>query len=79
MKDGFVNLKIASKIATLSFFHPQSNSMPSYLLKELIEKFDSLSEDESVNVIVLKSEGEKAFCAGASFDELMLTMGKNSS
>ena len=71
MKDGFVNLKIASKIATLSFFHPQSNSMPSYLLKELIEKFDSLSEDESVNVIVLKSEGEKAFCAGASFDELM--------
>ena len=71
MKDGFVNLKVAKKIATLSFFHPQSNSMPTPLLKELTEKFVDLSEDESVSVIVLKSEGEKAFCAGASFDELM--------
>ena len=71
MNDGFVNLKVAKKIATLSFFHPQSNSMPTPLLKELTEKFADLSEDESVSVIVLKSEGEKAFCAGASFDELM--------
>ena len=71
MNDGFVNLKVAKKIATLSFFHPQSNSMSTPLLKELTEKFVDLSDDESVSVIVLKSEGEKAFCAGASFDELM--------
>ena len=71
MSEGFVKLKTENKIATLSFSHPQSNSMPSYLLKDLIEKFNQLSEDNDVNVIVLKSEGEKAFCAGASFDELI--------
>lgn len=71
MPQGIVKLEIKNKIATLSFFHPQSNSMPSYLLNKLIEKFNQLSEDNSVNVIVLKSEGEKAFCAGASFDELI--------
>ncbi|MCW8848455.1 MAG: enoyl-CoA hydratase-related protein, partial [Melioribacteraceae bacterium] len=71
MSQGIVKLEIENKIATLSFFHPQSNSMPSNLLNELIEKFNQLSEDEKVNLIVLKSEGEKAFCAGASFDELI--------
>ncbi len=71
MSKGIVRLKKENKIATLSFFHPQSNSMPSSLLKELIEKFNELSEDESINVIILKSEGNKAFCAGASFDELI--------
>lgn len=71
MNHGYVNLEIENKIAVLSFFHPQSNSMPSYLINELIEKFNQLSEDKSVNTIVLKSDGEKAFCAGASFDELI--------
>jgi methylglutaconyl-CoA hydratase len=71
MHQGIVKLKIDNKIAILSFFHPQSNSMPSYLLYDLIDKFNQLSEDDSVNVIVLKSEGEKVFCAGASFDELI--------
>lgn len=71
MSKGMVKLIKENKIATLSFFHPQSNSMPSFLLKELIDKFNQLSEDESVSVIVLKSDGDKAFCAGASFDELI--------
>lgn len=71
MRKGTVGLKKENKIATLSFFHPQSNSMPSSLIKELIEKFNQLSDDESVNVIILKSEGDKTFCAGASFDELI--------
>lgn len=71
MHQGVVKLETDYKIAMLSFFHPQSNSMPSYLLNELIEKFNQLSDNNSVNVIVLKSGGEKAFCAGASFDELI--------
>ena len=71
MNDGYVKLKIEHKVATLSFFHPQSNSLPSLLLNEMIEKFNQLSDDENVNVIILKSDGERAFCAGASFDELI--------
>ncbi len=71
MNEGFVKLETKNKIATLTFYHPKSNSLPSTLLSELTQKFNELSEDENVNVILLKSEGEKTFCAGASFDELM--------
>ncbi len=71
MNEGFVKLETENKIATLTFYHPKSNSLPSTLLSELTQKFNELSEDENVNVILLKSEGEKTFCAGASFDELM--------
>ncbi|SEK83542.1 methylglutaconyl-CoA hydratase [Aquimarina amphilecti] len=58
-------------IATIEFGHPSSNSFPSELLDRLTEAFNRLSEDSSIHVIILKSEGEKAFCAGASFDELV--------
>lgn len=71
MKEGFVKLEIENKIATLTFYHSKSNSLPPNLLKELTEKFNQLSDDENVNVVVLRSEGDKAFCAGASFDELI--------
>ena len=68
---GSIFTHIDHYIATVTFSHPQSNSFPSELLQKLIDTFDRLSEDEKVRVIVLQSEGEKTFCAGASFDELM--------
>jgi len=71
MKNGFINLETKNKIAILTFFHPKSNSFPSHLLSQLTDHFNQLSENEDVNVILLKSEGEKTFCAGASFDELI--------
>lgn len=58
-------------IATIEFGHPSSNSFPSELLERLTEAINILSDDTAIYVIVLKSEGEKAFCAGASFDELI--------
>jgi len=71
MKSGHVKLEIENRIATITFFHPQSNSLPSSLLEEMVNYFNEVSESENINVIVLKSEGEKTFCAGASFDELI--------
>ena len=71
MNNGFIKLEIENKIATLTFSHPKSNSFPSHLLTELTNHFNQLSNNDDVNVILLKSEGEKTFCAGASFDELM--------
>lgn len=70
-ENGSLYTAINNKIATIEFGHPASNSFPSVLLERLEKEIDKLSGDESVNVIILKSEGEKAFCAGASFDELM--------
>jgi methylglutaconyl-CoA hydratase len=58
-------------VATVTFSHPKSNSFPAELLQKLIDTFDRLSSDDQVKIIVLQSEGEKAFCAGASFDELL--------
>ena len=58
-------------IATVEFGHPASNSLPSELLERIATAFNTLSKDKTVHVIILKSEGERAFCAGASFDELM--------
>lgn len=69
--NGFIATIIDNKTATITFSHPASNSFPSNLLKDLTNELNSLSENESVSVIVLKSEGSGAFCAGASFDELL--------
>ena len=58
-------------VATVTFSHPKSNSFPSELLQKLIDNFDRLSSDDQVKIILLQSEGDKTFCAGASFDELL--------
>ncbi|MEO6405603.1 MAG: enoyl-CoA hydratase/isomerase family protein [Ferruginibacter sp.] len=57
-------------ITSIEFFHPQSNSLPSKLLTQLAQEIHFAGTHEETKVIVLKSAGEKAFCAGASFDEL---------
>jgi len=68
---GTIKTVIENKIATITFSHPASNSFPSHQLKELTNQLNLLSDDVTVSVIVLKSGGEGAFCAGASFDELL--------
>ena len=67
----FVRSEIKNGIGTITFFHPQSNSMPGTHLRNLAAEIEKLGKDDNAKVIVLKSEGDKAFCAGASFDELI--------
>jgi methylglutaconyl-CoA hydratase len=62
---------IENKIATITFGHPASNSFPRKLLDRLTAEFNNLSSNQLISVIVLQSEGSGAFCAGASFDELL--------
>lgn len=71
MSQGHVKTTVETHIATIEFFHPQSNSLPGSLLAQLAEAIDKAGKDDSVRVIILKSSGERAFCAGASFDELI--------
>jgi methylglutaconyl-CoA hydratase len=68
---GTIETIINGNIATLLFFHPSSNSFPSTLLQQLTNEINALSKNDSVSIIVLKSAGTGAFCAGASFDELL--------
>lgn len=69
--NGSLYTSIENKIATVEFGHPASNSFPSELLDRLTKELNKLSENDEVAVIILKSEGDRAFCAGASFDELV--------
>ena len=71
MDNGFVKLKSEDKIAEITFFHPKSNSLPSKLLEEMKIFFDDISKSDKINTVILRSEGDKAFCAGASFNELL--------
>ena len=58
-------------IATISFYHPAQNSLPTNLLNDLAECIIQAGNDQEVKVIILKSGGDRTFCAGASFDELL--------
>jgi len=67
----FVNTQIDSGIATITFFHPQGNALPGMLLARLAADITAAGANPEAKVIVLKSAGDRAFCAGASFDELL--------
>lgn len=69
--NGNVILTNVEGVGTIEFFHPASNSLPGAILKLLAETITAAGADKEIRVIVLKSSGERAFCAGASFDELM--------
>jgi len=66
----FVKLNTENGTGTIEFFHPQSNSLPEHLLTELANTITDAGKDDNIKVIILKSAGKRAFCAGASFDEL---------
>ena len=68
---GHVSLHTENGIATVEFFHPLSNSLPGKLLNKLADTISSFNDNPDVKVIVLRSGGDRAFCAGASFDELV--------
>lgn len=70
-QNGEITTDITNNIGTIEFYHPKGNSLPGSMLRELAETVRETGEKESVNVIVLKSRGDGAFCAGASFDELI--------
>lgn len=70
-EQGSLYTHIENNIATIEFGHPASNSFPSQLLQRLEKELLLVGKNNNVHIIVLKSEGEKAFCAGASFDELV--------
>lgn len=68
---GAVNYQIDAGIARITFEHPAHNSLPSRLLVELAQTIDQLGRAPAVRVIILQSGGDRTFCAGASFDELL--------
>lgn len=69
--NGSITHHIENSVSTIKFYHPKGNSLPGSLLKDLAVKIKEASEAEESHVILLTSGGDGAFCAGASFDELL--------
>ena len=69
--NGYVTSETHKGITSIEFFHPQSNSLPHRILEDLATEIHDAGSENETKVIVLRSAGEKAFCAGASFDELV--------
>jgi methylglutaconyl-CoA hydratase len=71
MSEAYVKSQFHQGITVIEFYHPQSNSLPAKILHDLAATITHAGEDPNTIVIILRSAGEKAFCAGASFDELI--------
>jgi methylglutaconyl-CoA hydratase len=70
-ENGYVKSSTHNGITSIEFFHPQCNSLPGKILDELAREIHSAGNDNETRVIILRSAGEKTFCAGASFEELI--------
>ncbi len=68
---GGVSSQIDNGIATIEFFHPLSNSLPGKVLAQLAQAITDAGSNDAVKVLILRSAGERAFCGGASFEELI--------
>lgn len=69
--NGRVEVSIADHVARIQFFHPKKNSLPGELLRNIADKINEVAKNDDVYVVVLESDGDGPFCAGASFDELV--------
>jgi len=69
--EAYVKHNIQDNIATIEFFHPEQNSLPGNILAELAKTITEVGNNDDVKVIVLQSGGDRTFCAGASFRELI--------
>ncbi|WP_299215250.1 enoyl-CoA hydratase/isomerase family protein [uncultured Dokdonia sp.] len=71
MSDPYVKEDIHNGISTITFFHPAHNSLPGDILAKLTATITEAGQNDAVKVIILKSGGDRTFCAGASFKELI--------
>ena len=71
IREGTISSETHGSVTTITFSHPQSNSMPGEQLEKLAQEIHFAGTHAETKVIVIRSTGDRAFCSGASFDELM--------
>lgn len=71
-KEGKVSFSMrAEGVGEITFYHPSGNALPGYLLSDLADAVEKAGSDPAIRVMVLQSGGDRAFCGGANFDELL--------
>ncbi|AUC83442.1 enoyl-CoA hydratase/isomerase family protein [Lacinutrix sp. Bg11-31] len=71
MNTPYVKLDIINEVGYIEFFHPAHNSLPGNVLAKLAQTITDAGTNDAIKVVVLKSGGDRTFCAGASFEELI--------
>ena len=71
MSTPYVTLDIQNEVGYIEFFHPAHNSLPGDVLAKLAQTITDAGTNNAIKVVVLKSGGDRTFCAGASFEELI--------
>lgn len=71
MTEGYVKTLQKGHLAYIEFFHPDQNSLPAAILSQLADSITQAGENADTKIIILQSGGDRTFCAGASFKELI--------
>ena len=71
MSKPYVKQTIKNNISFIEFYHPSHNSLPGDILQKLVNLIKNAGDNKDIKVIVLQSGGDRTFCAGASFKELV--------
>ena len=71
MSKSYTKQTVVNNISFIEFYHPSHNSLPGDILHNLVELIKNAGDNDDVRVIVLQSGGDRTFCAGASFTELV--------
>ncbi len=71
MEKPFVEQCVFEGVSTITFYSPSHNALPSELLLKLELEINLAAKNDAVRVVILQSEGDRTFCAGASFKELI--------
>ena len=71
MSRSYAKQTVVNNISFIEFYHPSHNSLPGDILHNLVELIKNAGDNDDVRVIVLQSGGDRTFCAGASFTELV--------
>ncbi|RXG27361.1 enoyl-CoA hydratase/isomerase family protein [Leeuwenhoekiella marinoflava] len=71
MSKSFVKLDVEGAVGTLTFYTPEHNALPIAILTDLEQQIIKADAHADLKVLVIKSGGDRTFCAGASFKELI--------
>ena len=71
ISDGSILTRNDNGIGIIEFAHPKGNSLPGKLLDKLAVQIQLFGENPDCKALLIRSQGNGPFCAGASFDELL--------
>ena len=71
MAESYVTLDVKNAVGTITFYTPHHNALPTEILKKLDHTITEAGARSDLRVLVITSGGDRTFCAGASFNELI--------